>query len=38
MSEDDRHGLENEAQRLTDSHISKIDEMLAQKEKDILSV
>ena len=38
MSEDERHGLENEAQKLTDSHISKVDDMLAQKEKDILSV
>ena len=33
MSEDERHGLENEVQKLTDSHISKIDEMLAKKEK-----
>ena len=38
MSEDERHGLENEAQKLTDSHIAKVDDMLAQKEKDILSV
>ena len=38
MSEDERHGLENEAQKLTDSHISKVDDMLAKKEKDILSV
>ena len=38
MSEDERHGLENEAQKLTDRHISKVDDMLAQKEKDILSV
>ena len=38
MSEDERHGLENEVQKLTDSHISKVDDMLAQKEKDILSV
>ena len=38
MSEDERHGLENAAQKLTDSHISKVDDMLAQKEKDILSV
>ena len=38
MSEDERHGLENEAQKLTDSHILKVDDMLAQKEKDILSV
>ena len=38
MSEDERHGLENEAQKLTHSHISKVDDMLAQKEKDILSV
>ena len=38
MSEDERHSLENEAQKLTDSHISKVDDMLAQKEKDILGV
>ena len=38
MSEDERHGLENKIQKLTDSHISKVDDMLAQKEKDILSV
>ena len=38
MSEDERHSLENEAQKLTDSHISKVDDMLAQKEKDILNV
>jgi ribosome recycling factor len=38
MSEDERHGLESETQKLTDSHISKIDEMLTQKEKDILGV
>jgi ribosome recycling factor len=38
MSEDERHGLETEAQKLTDSHISNIDDMLSQKEKDILSV
>ena len=38
MSEDERHSLENEAQKLTDSHISKVDDMLVQKEKDILSV
>ena len=38
MSEDERHSLEKEAQKLTDSHISKVDDMLAQKEKDILSV
>ena len=38
MSEDERHSLENEAQKLTDSHILKVDDMLAQKEKDILSV
>lgn len=38
MSEDERHGLENDVQKMTDSHIAQIDDMLAQKEKDILSV
>ena len=37
-AEDERHGLENEVQKLTDSHISRVDDMLAQKEKDIPSV
>ena len=38
ISEDERHALEGQIQKLTDAHIAKIDEMLAQKEKDILQV
>lgn len=36
--EDERHGLESKVQKLTDDHVSKIDQMLATKEKDIKTV
>jgi len=38
ISEDDEKRFENEIQKLTDEAIKKIDELLAQKEKDILQV
>lgn len=38
ISEDDEKRYENEIQKLTDEAIKKIDELLAQKEKDILQV
>jgi ribosome recycling factor len=38
ISEDDQRRLSDEMQKLTDKHIKKIDEMLAQKEKDIMQV
>ena len=38
MSEDERHALEAQVQKATDVHIAQADEMLAQKEKDILNV
>ncbi len=38
MSEDERHALEAQVQKATDTHIAQVDEMLAQKEKDILNV
>ena len=38
MSEDERRSLEGQIQKLTDSHIETIDDMLAKKERDILSV
>ncbi|MBN9565861.1 MAG: ribosome recycling factor [Alphaproteobacteria bacterium] len=38
ISEDDERRLGDEIQKLTDSFIKKIDEMLAQKEKDIMHV
>lgn len=38
ISEDDLRKEETAIQKLTDDHVKKIDEMLAAKEKDILSV
>lgn len=38
ISEDDEKRYENEIQKMTDESIKKIDEMFAQKEKDILQV
>ena len=38
ISEDDEKRYENEIQKMTDESIKKIDEMYAQKEKDILQV
>lgn len=38
ISEDDRRTLEGTVQKLTDSFIKKVDEMLAAKEKEILTV
>lgn len=38
ISEDDEKRYGNEIQKMTDDSIKKIDEMLAQKEKDILQV
>ncbi len=38
ISEDDEKKYENEVQKLTDDATKKIDELLAQKEKDILQV
>lgn len=38
ISEDDLRKRETEIQKLTDDHVKKVDEMLATKEKDILSV
>ncbi len=38
ISEDDEKRFGNEIQKLTDEAIKKIDELLAQKEKDILQV
>ena len=38
ISKDDRHGEEKNIQRLTDEHVKKIDEMIAQKEEEILHV
>ncbi|MFI3241282.1 MAG: ribosome recycling factor [Alphaproteobacteria bacterium] len=38
ISEDDEKRFETEVQKLTDDAVKKVDEALAQKEKDILSV
>lgn len=38
ISEDEEKRFENEVQKLTDDSIKKIEEMLSQKEKDILQV
>lgn len=38
ISEDDEKRFENEVQKLTDESVKKVDEFLAQKEKDILQV
>lgn len=38
ISEDDEKRFENEVQKLTDEAVKKVDEFLAQKEKDILQV
>ena len=38
ISEDEHRGWSEKVQQLTDSHIKKIDELLAQKEKDIAQV
>lgn len=38
ISQDEQRHRSDEVQKLTDEHIKKIDEMLAQKEKEILQV
>lgn len=38
MGEDENKRLSDEVQKLTDDHIKKIDTMLAEKEKDIMTV
>ena len=38
ISEDEEKRFENEIQKLTDDAIKKIDDILSQKEKDILQV
>lgn len=38
ISEDDQKRLSDEVQKITDTHVAKIDSMLAEKEKDIMRV
>jgi len=38
ISEDELHRAEDEVQKITDSHVSKIDEMSAVKEKELMQI
>ncbi len=38
ISEDDEHKGQEIVQKLTDQHIKKVDEVLAEKEKDLMSI
>jgi ribosome recycling factor len=38
ISEDERKRAEEEAQKMTDKHIKEVDQLLAQKEKEIMEV
>jgi ribosome recycling factor len=38
ISQDEHHGLNDQAQKLTDEHVKKVDDALAAKEKEILQV
>lgn len=38
ISEDESRGLQDDIQQLTDKYVSKVDEVLAEKEKDIMTV
>jgi ribosome recycling factor len=38
MSEDEARGLQDNIQKLTDKYISKVDQVLAEKESDIMTV
>ena len=38
ITEDDLRGYSDDVQKLTDDHIKEIDELAAEKEKEILSV
>ncbi|MDX1592747.1 MAG: ribosome recycling factor [Gammaproteobacteria bacterium] len=38
ISSDEEHRAETEIQKLTDQHVAKVDEMLAEKEQDLLSM
>ena len=38
ISEDDVKGAEDEVQKITDKHVARVDEILAKKEKDIMTV
>lgn len=38
ISQDEMHGGLDEVQKITDNHVKKIDEMVAAKEKDIMTI
>ncbi len=38
ISEDQMHDLEEEIQKLTDEHIKRVDELFAEKEKEIMEI
>ncbi|HCU07243.1 MAG TPA: ribosome recycling factor [Holosporales bacterium] len=38
ISEDELHNLSDDVQKITDNHIKKLDSMLEEKQKDIMSV
>ena len=38
ITEDQMHDLEAEVQKLTDAHVKEIDELLATKEKEVMTV
>ena len=38
ITQDEHHGLNDQVQKLTDEHVTKVDETLAAKEKEILQV
>jgi len=38
ISEDELHNLSDEVQKITDNHVKKLDAMLDEKQKDIMSV
>ena len=38
ISQDEHHGLNDQAQKLTDEHVKKVDDALAAKEKEIMQV
>jgi ribosome recycling factor len=38
ISEDDEHRAQEEVQRITDRHIARVDQNLAEKEKDLMEI
>lgn len=38
LTEDDLKGIENDVQKLTDNYVKKVDDMIADKEKEIMAI